>query len=600
MATTTKTKRGKLKIGDQWNAITIIARSQTHPLKAVCELVENAIDARAQDIHIVRRRKKGKPYLEIWDDGNGLVLDDDGSPDFAHIATHVCDSMKRHLTSDERGGIHGEFGIGLLSFWSLGEELRMASTSRDGTLREMILNRGKRSYAVQSVRGELSTGGTRIIVGPLLDATRTIVTGEKLQRYLAVELRDRIRGAGVRVRISDRISRKELVVVPREFQGDRLDVPPQISTSTGDVRVELYVRSSSKSDETGVAVCKDGTRVLRNITELHYFQQAPWNDSRLEGVLDSPTLNLAPGTRGGIVPDENLQSFVSGVESLSEQVQSAIEKWDQAETDKASRQILKQVHRAFVSALQDLPSNEYLFFDIPQTQNRFPTKNGSSTPREETGLAVQRKTVSNPEEIERDEPLLLPLEPGPLETVAIRPATARRQIGDACRLKATAHDASGTAIPDGVEFTWKLLNETGVIQQADDNECTITSKEVGQVSVSVSATQEDKQATAEVAVKFFENLSSEPKDGTTGLPSYRLEVDRGALWRSRYDVTANEIVINSAHRDFLACKQTAAKHRRYIGKLYAKEVVLINFAHETPRDVMDRLIEVLVRTEDAL
>ena len=35
---------GTLRIGDQWNAITIIAHSQTHPLKAICELTENAIE----------------------------------------------------------------------------------------------------------------------------------------------------------------------------------------------------------------------------------------------------------------------------------------------------------------------------------------------------------------------------------------------------------------------------------------------------------------------------------------------------------------------------------------------------------------------------
>ena len=35
--------RGKLKIGDDWNAITIIALSQTSPLKAIAELVETAL-----------------------------------------------------------------------------------------------------------------------------------------------------------------------------------------------------------------------------------------------------------------------------------------------------------------------------------------------------------------------------------------------------------------------------------------------------------------------------------------------------------------------------------------------------------------------------
>jgi hypothetical protein len=40
--------RGNLRIGDHWNAITIIALSQSNPLKAVAELVENSIDARAK------------------------------------------------------------------------------------------------------------------------------------------------------------------------------------------------------------------------------------------------------------------------------------------------------------------------------------------------------------------------------------------------------------------------------------------------------------------------------------------------------------------------------------------------------------------------
>jgi hypothetical protein len=40
-------QRGKLRIGNDWNAITIIAHSQSNPLKAAAELVENSIDARA-------------------------------------------------------------------------------------------------------------------------------------------------------------------------------------------------------------------------------------------------------------------------------------------------------------------------------------------------------------------------------------------------------------------------------------------------------------------------------------------------------------------------------------------------------------------------
>ena len=49
---------GNLRIGDHWNAITIIALSQSNPLKAVAELVENSIDARAKTIVITRRRER--------------------------------------------------------------------------------------------------------------------------------------------------------------------------------------------------------------------------------------------------------------------------------------------------------------------------------------------------------------------------------------------------------------------------------------------------------------------------------------------------------------------------------------------------------------
>ena len=51
--------RGRLKIGDDWNAIRIIALSQSNPLKAIAEFVENSIDAHAKTITITRGREHG-------------------------------------------------------------------------------------------------------------------------------------------------------------------------------------------------------------------------------------------------------------------------------------------------------------------------------------------------------------------------------------------------------------------------------------------------------------------------------------------------------------------------------------------------------------
>ena len=101
---------GNLRIGDHWNAITIIALSQSNPLKAVAELVENSIDARAKTIVITRGKEKGQHYLRVKDDGEGVRKNADGEPDFHYVATHVCDSIKRRLKTQGMRGLQGEFG----------------------------------------------------------------------------------------------------------------------------------------------------------------------------------------------------------------------------------------------------------------------------------------------------------------------------------------------------------------------------------------------------------------------------------------------------------------------------------------------------------
>ena len=147
--------RGRLRIGDHWSAISIIALSQDNPLKAVAEFVENSIDARAKNIEIVRGRRRGKSYLKITDDGEGIPRDNLGRPDFRYVATHICDSIKKQLKRHGAQGIQGEFGIGLLSFWTLGEALTLTSPGEDGTLYEMSMKRNEEGYEVRGSRRTL-------------------------------------------------------------------------------------------------------------------------------------------------------------------------------------------------------------------------------------------------------------------------------------------------------------------------------------------------------------------------------------------------------------------------------------------------------------
>jgi hypothetical protein len=582
---------GTLKIGDQWNAITIIAHSQTHPLKAICELAENAIDAGATSVRIVRRRSRGQLFLEIADDGRGVAPDESGAPDFERIATHLCDSMKRHLGTAQRQGVHGEFGIGLLSFWSLGEELRMTSGGGATPLRELHLVRGQRQYAIRPVRGRLAIQGTRVLVGPLLETTKSLVTGEKIARYLSAELRDRIRRTGVRIDVVDAVAHRETRVVPREFDGERLEIPRRYPTPLGDVAVEVYVRGEAATGPGGIAVCKDGTRVLPDIAELLPCQQPPWTDRRLEGIVDFEALALAPGTRSGIVPDAALDALVAVAPAIAVDISAAVASREQAEAERASRQLLKQVHKAFASALADLPAEDYLFFDIPKNEPALQDREGS-------GTGVSGGPKAKPRSAAAEPPPLFVGDPGPLAAVHISPRRPRRPPGGSCLFTAAPCDADGTPIPGGVSIAWQIVSGSAAIA-TDGTSCRVASSDIGVVTVEATARQGSVEVTDRVELKFMLDADGDAAGGR-GLPGYRLDPEHGQPWRSRYDSAANEIVINSAHRDFLASRGSAAKHRRYVGKLYAKEVVLTNFPHESPAEVMERLIEVTLRTEDAL
>jgi len=190
--------KGKLRIGDSWNAITIIALSQSNPLKAIAEFVENSIDASAKHVTIIRGRERGEHYLRITDDGEGIPHNETGLPDFTYVATHICDSIKRQIKKQGVKGIQGEYGIGLLSFWTLGDQLTMTSAGADTRNYQMLMAKGDPGYSVREKKTLLPIKGVDLVIKPLLPGMRPL-SGEKIQWYLASELRDRIRSSGVRI-----------------------------------------------------------------------------------------------------------------------------------------------------------------------------------------------------------------------------------------------------------------------------------------------------------------------------------------------------------------------------------------------------------------
>jgi hypothetical protein len=117
-----------LRPADPFDLIRWLARSQSDPRKAIAELVQNSIDARARRVTVERRRVRGRPALVVRDDGGGVLPTLGREEALRFIATNIGASRKRNLSAEERRRlvITGQYGVGLLGFWSVGHRMEIA------------------------------------------------------------------------------------------------------------------------------------------------------------------------------------------------------------------------------------------------------------------------------------------------------------------------------------------------------------------------------------------------------------------------------------------------------------------------------------------
>jgi len=92
----------------------------------------------------------------------------------------------------------------------------------------------------------------------------------------------------------------------------------------------------------------------------------------------------------------------------------------------------------------------------------------------------------------------------------------------------------------------------------------------------------------------------QPAETQQGLPGYTFKKAPGELWRSRYDLEQNVIVINNGHRDFVYASRIKSLKLRYICRLFAKEMVFKNFPGLSPDQLLERMIELSLYTEEHL
>jgi hypothetical protein len=599
-------RTGKLRIGDNWNAISIIAMSQTNPLKAVAEFVENSIDAKARHIVITRGKSKGEFYLRVSDDGEGIPRDEGGIPDFRHVATHICDSIKRQLKAHGVEGIQGEFGIGLLSFWTVGKILTMTCSGADGGTYQMTMAKDSPEFTVSKKRLLIPFQGTDLMVYPVLPGLR-LLNGERIQRYLSSELRDRIRQTGVEIKVIDRTARAEYVVVPRQFTGRLLHNLQPTEAEGKDIYLELYLNERGSANQIGLY--RRGTRVLRSITDLDWFQKEPWTSGYLQGIIDVSFLNLTPGTRSGIIRDENFEAFCQCLDPVNRQLTQIIEEQRRAEEERSSRQILRKVQRALREAFLCLPEEEYDWFDIhgqkakkkdsPLHPATAPPNSQEETVRQD-GIA-EPSDRTNPYDVEQKEFFEFA---GPLFSVMISPRTSVVSVGKRKEYRAICRDRSRRVVYENLTYRWKIADGEGELERNESETVTfVAPPEPCLTTLRVIAFQGERECADEALITITDSLLDQTA-GTggprKGLPGYTYHRAPGEMWRSKYDEDRNVVVINNGHRDFVYAGKQKSRKLRYICRLFCKELVLHNFPGLQQEGLLERMIELSMYTEENL
>ncbi len=598
VASAIKGATGRLRIGDDWNAITIIALSQSNPLKAIAEFVENSIDAGARQITVLRGRERGDHYLTVTDDGQGVPRDATGVPDFRYVATHVCDSIKRRLKATGSAGLQGEFGIGLLSFWTVGEELTLTSNGADGKTYQMHMKKGDPGYRVVHKRGLFELTGTELRISPLLPGIRQL-NGEKIQWYLASELRERIRHSGVEIRVIDRHARREFKVEPREFEGRLLHGLPIPAMPSGDLYAEIYLTTHGATHSVGLY--RNGTRILGNLTELEGFNRLPWASGYLQGIIDAPALNITPATRLGVLHDQAYADFMAALQPLEAALNDLIAEQQRAEEERASRDVLRTIQSAFREALLQLPPEEYDWFEVP---GRRPAARPGAEDRAAEGAIIESAgRASEPESFAARQKQFFEFA-GPLFSVRITPGSSVVPVNKTRGYRAVPRDRTRQLVENNLTYAWSVTDGAGTLTPTDGELATFTAPpEPGLTHLRVRVTQGDLICEAEALVTVTDSLLPEGKDpnhAQQGLPGYTYRKAPGELWRSRYDAEQNVIVINNGHRDFVYASRGKALKVRYLTRLFAKEMVQKNFPGLPADQLLERLIELSLYTEEHL
>ena len=592
---------GRLRVHDQFELIRWLALSQPDPRKALAELVQNSLDAGARTIRVVRRREKGRACLVIWDDGEGVIPELDRPEALRFIATHVGHSRKRSLTPQQRLELltQGQYGIGLLGFWSLGEVLEMRTSVPGQRPHRLVLFRDRGDYTIEPLRGTLPLDArwTEIVVLDLHRQAMPTLLARRAADYLGSELRGQLLGREVRLVVEDHIARgatqKVVHVRPRRFLGERLDGLGSLEVpGHPPIQLELYLLGDGEEPAApgGVAVYAAGTLVAEAFYELAALDldHEPWTDPRLGGLVDFPALRVTPGSRRGIIPDEAAGLFAQALRDAERTISALLESFERRRAQELDRGMFRDLQRLFRDFFRHRP--RYAALPVEERDEGqaagAEANQGMAAPAPEPEPMPEVPLPGS--DVVPPEPFLFP--PGPLAEVKILPSLLRLECGGERKARALAVDAAGRPVEAVLAYAWRLTESVGTLVSEDDASPAVTVRAAdrpGKGSLAVVCRAGSVEARAEARVEVVEQLAAGRDEG---IPEPELLDLPGAPWRSR--VAEGRWQVNSGHPEYRAIADRPQLKLRYLALLFAKEVVLRSSGDPRFEAPLEQLVEV--------
>ncbi len=592
MAKSSHEKSVRLRPHDAFDLIRWLARSQSDPRKAVAELVQNSLDAQARHVRVSRRRVRGLPALVVEDDGAGVLPEMGREEALDYLATHIGHSRKFGLTPSERAKVVGQYGVGLLGFWAIGKHLELRTRVGGGEVWALRLAEDDPHAAILRLPSRLDVppAFTEAIVAAVHPPAQRVLGGRRLADYLAAELRGQLLRREVELTVHDGVARglsqKLFTVVPRRFLGERLGLPEQVPVDEfAPLYVELYLARGAERPAIQLACA--GTLVADDIGELAALglAEAPWVGRSLTGILDFADFHVPPGTRRGVVPDRAAAAFVTALERLRPAVEAELARLDRERAEAADRDTVRELRRALRGFRRRLPQ-----YELPAVSNGAEPAAGHAAEGE--GLGEEREPEPSEDTVEM-------FAPGPLDAVRISPDPIRVEPAGERRVQASAADAEGRRLREGVSFAWSIEG-AGLSIQAEDQGARVAVKAAGFArpetmgTVRVSARAANRSAEATAAVTVAEH--DEDDDGKAiGIPEPEPVSDPTGPWRSR--MLGEHWQINDAHEDYLALRSDPRARMRYLLGLFAKEIVHRSYGKPGDDTLLERLVEILAHAE---